>query len=102
MAQVAHTVAQMFISLADFSEDSLTIKNIDPEFMYWLKESFTKIVYKARTEEQLHLIQSKAKQLDIPTFPMVEDDGVFTALAFKPQDIEKIKPFLNEFDLRLA
>jgi hypothetical protein len=53
------------------------------------------------SREKFLEIKREAEKIGINTYPMIEDDGVFTALSFKPCDISHLS-FLRRYKLKLA
>jgi peptidyl-tRNA hydrolase len=101
MAQCAHASIMSILNLGVYKGNSFYIDNIDPDMLYWMKESFTKIVYKASSFLELKTIIEEAKLNNIPTFSMIEDDTILTAVALKPSEESNLL-FLDSYNLRLA
>ena len=102
MAQCAHASILSLLQIGKYEKNTFIIPEIDNDMLYWMKVSFTKIIYKASSEKELYDIKQKAEENMIPVYPMIEDDGVLTAFAFKPSKISFLSSFLESYKLRLA
>lgn len=83
-------------ALADFSDNE----------RFWLEESFTKIIVKAKDTAQLLGIYEDAKEAGLEAFLMDETDylpnfpgKVYTALAVGPAPNNKLKPITGHLRL---
>jgi peptidyl-tRNA hydrolase len=101
MAQCAHASVLSLLQRGTYKNNTFVITDIDDDFLYWMKTSFVKIIYKASSEKELWDIKTKAEENKILTYSMIEDDGIFTALALKPCRISFLD-FLKPFGLKLA
>ena len=101
MAQCAHASIMSILHQGEYEGNTFIMKDLDEEMLYWMKESFTKIVYKAKSEDELISILICSKDKGVPTYSMIEDDGILTAIALKPSEESKFS-FLEPYKLRLA
>jgi len=92
-SQVAHASIAVFLDMGKWDGDNFTLKNVDKDIQYWMKKSFTKVVLKVHSEEELVKLQELAKGLKLPS-AMIEDDVMGrvekTALAIGPALVEDI------------
>lgn len=93
-----------FPSVSSAPDEATT--TFTPIERFWLEESFTKIVVKARNTAQLLGIYENAKEAGLEAFLMDETDylpnfpgKVYTALAVGPAPNNKLKPITGHLRL---
>ena len=92
-AQVAHASLAVILNMGKFEYSDFCIKDIPSDIYYWMKESFTKIVLKVHSEDQLLDIRDEVKDANIPC-ALISDDIFgkveYTALGIGPYDASEI------------
>ena len=85
VAQTCHASVLNILQQGTWDENEFRINTSGrEELKYWLKEHFTKVVFKVWGEDQLLDIIAQAERKGIPYSVMVEDDGNKTAIALGP------------------
>ena len=108
-SQVAHAAIKIFTDRMEIHEDGNTdepyfakISGVTSEMKEWLTESFTKVVLKVHSQEELLTIKSDAELLGLPN--AIISDGVkgkteYTALAIGPAFNDKLDPLVKGLKL---
>ena len=72
-AQVAHASIAVFLNMGKWDGDTFSISDVSSDVKHWMQKSFTKVVLKVHSEEELNELELKAKKLQLPT-AVIRDD----------------------------
>jgi len=72
-AQAAHASIAVFLDMGKWNKDSFTLNNVPEDIQYWMKESFTKVILKVHSEEELNALAEYAELTNLP-YAMISDD----------------------------
>lgn len=89
VAQAAHAVCLNLLHQGDWNGVTFSLE-ADRDLEFWLKHSFTKVVFKVWGEDELFRIVNEAKMKGLFAEVMQEDDGRYTAAAIGPSSEDSL------------
>ena len=101
-AQVAHASIAVFLNMGEWEGNTFTIKDISNPVKHWMKESFTKVVVKVHSKEELEKLARKARDRGLLNVLISDNIGKTfhtMALAIGPATSEEIDPITKHLKL---
>lgn len=102
-AQACHASLLNILNRGEWKGSTFSVNaKHDPDLEYWMKEGFTKVVFKEWGEDRLMEILKYAQALGLQSSSMVEDDDgllTLTAIALGPAESSKLEPITKNLIL---
>lgn len=98
VAQACHSSILSLLKKGEWDNNNFHITNVEEALEFWMKESFTKVTFRAWGNDHMLSLQKEAEGLGLST-ALMEEEGIITALSVGPDYADRIKPLTQNLRL---